>query len=167
MPRDARIVVFSFIEIVALATLFCSINLASIGQTVWLVLNTPIGSFLGKVAAVAVATKVEVLFDACWPAYMVNRGLYGWTRRQTVFYLRYTDDVYSASKVWCAKCQKKPIDHMHKVSFETAEAGSSVNWVHLHIRGTDQQTIIVRPTYKNSPYIAGKVSEPVKGGTPP
>lgn len=167
VPACAKTVCFSFTELLSFFCMFGCIPLVLIGQTVWLLSHTPIGSLHGKMAAVCLAGKSEIEFDNAWHliSYLFDVG--GYLRKNAIALLRYTDDTIAASRILCHSCQTRIIQLIYSVEFSPASVGTDVEWLHMRAIANDEGEMIILPTFKNSDLASGKSAEPGKNNTPP
>ena len=126
---------FCFFDFKTLLSCFhaaMAVPFVTFGKVVCKMRGLPIGGLCSKIATSAVLTEQE----EDWFRRLTTPGHAGFRFSQgsfssTCLHLRYIDDVFLASKVWCRTCLLQYLSQCYSVSFEASPSDNNVQWLDM------------------------------------
>ena len=88
-----------------------------------------------------------------------------WER--VIFCLRYTDDLFTMSRVLCSRCQIEIASSIYPFDFDISDQGSSANWTDIRVRSSSTGQVLLSPKTKNTGFAWGRDSQKEKDSLPP
>jgi len=105
VPRNVKVMVFGFAELLSLYALCILMTLVQLGNTMWHIPHTPIGNIMGRVTVAAISGRMEIETDLNWQQWRYALEIVSsWTRQQVIALGKYVDDLLGVSHVLCWKC---------------------------------------------------------------
>ena len=167
VPRTKKLLVVRFSELLMWFSLIITSSFVQILDLIFHVKHTPIGSPFGKVSVSCVAGWLEFCWVKSRPYLHWKWWPFGVQWHRVMFCLRYTDDLFTMSRLVCSKCQFEISSAIYPFSFDISDSGSSANWTDIRLRGTVHGKILLAPKTKNSGFAWGRDELKEKDSLPP